>query len=378
MKAQFKRFIKTSQADPKPGDAVIIPTIAKNFLNGVTLDTKREFAGKPGTDYDPTYYAKNFWDNTRSIRYGKPGEAPVSNFMGDIKLDPAEPLWDRYSSLIHELTHFQNRDNTLTGYGRSPLEDRILRLAYGFTTGDVENSGVPMPTKSMAQTALDEQATTNREYRFRIYRDLVNKLHRWPTYDEFKNHITTMPDEDIDRIFREYPNSYVRSAEQRYSPRRAALIKKLQDMGKQGLQGSPEYQRLYQQYKGPSLSKERIEAIRNAWLRVASNRNYNQNQKVAEVSMNKFDRSYVNSFVKACSARGVDPIRLVKYAQTRVPPTIDPVINEVPRDTAGRVMTATDFGKKRISWQGVGSYKSMARRKRELMSKYLNRNTNEQ
>lgn len=226
------------------------------FYNNIVLPTKNEYAGTPGVDYDGSRYGNDFALTTPIHYYFN----PFSSYAGwanttkgrDININSAfTPLTDPESTIVHELAHQQNIDsnrrsayNARTGgphAGLSSRERDTLDRAYDFSgygargmfrkSYDDLVNGWRLPWGRIS--GRQEDHTTNREYRYAIYKDMSKSLGRAPTYDEFKEYIKSMPLQEIKRRALNTPNDYV-------NPRR-----------------------------WKNADRNRLEALRKAWLEVA-------------------------------------------------------------------------------------------------------------
>ena len=197
------------------------------FYNTIVLPTKQEFGGIPGKDYDPKYYVKDFPLKTK-VMYDNPGDS-FGGYVSQDDLRNKAYLSPRFnddttrSMFVHELTHLQNRDfpykwrryvpfGTLVPHsGASAAEDRKLLQAYRF--GREAVGPFYEDKEDITQHYLNEQATTNREYRYALWRQLSSRLGKPATYEEFKKYITEMPQTEIlNNLDLLLPNGYMERA----------------------------------------------------------------------------------------------------------------------------------------------------------------------
>lgn len=194
------------------------------FYNNIVLPTKQEFGGVPGRDYDPKYYVKDFpkkvgtryFDGLNASGYASPRDVFNTVHLQSTVGGP--------SVFVHELTHLQNRDAPfflrrlpifrnyapVAHAGASPQEDRTLTRAYHFGPSALQ-AGYGKKHRDVKH-GLMEQATTNREYRYKIWKDLSKQLGHPATYDEFKQHVRSMPQNEILSIWQNPVNPYQTNA----------------------------------------------------------------------------------------------------------------------------------------------------------------------
>lgn len=310
------------------------------FNDTITLPTKKEFAGVPGKDWNSGRYTTGMPLKTElfadkdipksraeeifpifsgALRQNVAGyvdgrdKNPTLHFNKDLlNRDSAE------STMVHEQAHDQNQDvdrrgvfrklmdsrngvPSPVGSGRSSVENEKLNKAYRFGPDDITNVNAQYVPQS---TVMAEQATTNREYRYAIWKDLAKKLGRDPTYDEFKDHIKNMSLDDIYSRFAKFPNAYADNSQnnrfwaikEHGDPDTFSFGDDMNDPGPHGdfLRGiRKRHEDTYNRWKGvngpgalwfedlnrkgekyrKSLeeNKEWLEDLRRAWLEVAKN-----------------------------------------------------------------------------------------------------------
>ena len=80
--------------------------------------------------------------------------------------------------------------------------------------------------------------------------------------------------------------------------------------------------------------------------------------------------AFISGFLHVCDSYNVSPQALLKIAAPMVP-SLDTTIYDGPEDTVGKLMEYTQFGKKRINWDGLSSARDKLRKRKEMINKYL-------
>lgn len=223
----------------------------REFYNNIVLPTKARNAGVAGQDYDGANYRKDFMDsvNIRGKALTSPGSdhgvsgvhtgqyeltgesgKPVAYSPGssNVYIDrdfisrmakargiPEKDLVNQV--LVHELTHAQNFDSEKFGKGRgtSKAEMNLADEGYGFLEDSKNAPGRafyrrPGMTREEGDASLrNEQITTNREYRYLLFKEFKKKYGRSPTNDEFVSMVQRIPAEAYAKfLYKNAPNAY--------------------------------------------------------------------------------------------------------------------------------------------------------------------------
>jgi len=274
--------------------------MAGDFHDRIQVPTKKEFAGVPGKDYDDTYWRPGFRPRARATR--------MDNLKGTMAVasrshagDPWVTFNDRmgflpkggymeakklYPMAAHEVGHLSSMDvlpgtggrvtgDPLEGSGRSKRERDILDAAYRFDKGFW--GALAGGDEKGINKANAEQGATNTGYRASIDAELADRLGRKPTYQEFKDYIKGMSAKDIKDRYKRYANAYIKMI----MMQDGSAVDKAFDMKSKGMSDEDIQETLWKDFDPIGDDKERIEAIRKAWLEVARARMASRARRMA-------------------------------------------------------------------------------------------------